>query len=54
MKQTTKFTSVKMQKKCLGQATVGSCYLELQGILWNTSRYPYFDIWDFQSWENKI
>ena len=31
-------------------STVDSRYLELEGTLWNTSRYPYFDISDFQNW----
>ena len=30
--------------------TVDSRYLELQGTLWNTSRYPYFDISDLRNW----
>ena len=30
--------------------TVDSCYLEFQGTLWNTSRYPYLDISDLQNW----
>ena len=30
--------------------TVDSRYLEVEGTLWNTSRYPYFDISDFQNW----
>ena len=30
--------------------TVDSRYLELEGTLWNTSKYPYFDISDFQNW----
>ena len=25
-------------------------YLEFQGTVWNTSRYPYFDISDLQNW----
>ena len=29
--------------------TVDSRYLELQGTLWNTSRYPYFDISDLRN-----
>ena len=29
--------------------TVDSRYLEFQGTLWNTSRYPYFDISDLQN-----
>ena len=28
--------------------------LEVQGTLWNTSRYPYLDISDLQNWEKKI
>ena len=28
------------------QYIVDSRYLEVQEILWNTSRYPYLDIWD--------
>ena len=31
-------------------ATIDSRYLEVKGTLWNTSRYPYFDISDFQNW----
>ena len=27
-----------------------SSYLEVQGTLWNTSRYPYLDISDLQNW----
>ena len=30
--------------------TVDSRYLEFQGTLWNTSRYPYLDISDLQNW----
>ena len=30
--------------------TVASRYLEIQGTLWNTSRYPYLDISDLQNW----
>ena len=30
--------------------TVNSRYLEFQGTVWNTSRYPYLDISDFQNW----
>ena len=30
--------------------TVDSRYLEFQGTLWNTSRYPYFDISDLHNW----
>ena len=30
--------------------TVDSRYLEFQGTVWNTSRYPYFDISDLQNW----
>ena len=31
--------------------TFDSRYLEFQGTLWNTSRYPHLDISDFQNWE---
>ena len=34
--------------------TVDSRYLELQGTLWNTSRYPYFDISDLQNWRKQL
>ena len=34
----------------LGGTTVDSCYLEFQGTLWNTSKYPYLDISDLQKW----
>ena len=30
--------------------TVDSRYLELEGTLWNTSRYTEFDISDVQNW----
>ena len=30
-------------------STVDSRYLEFQGTLWNTSRYPYLDISDLQN-----
>ena len=30
--------------------TVDSRYLEFQGTLWNTSRYPYLDISNLQNW----
>ena len=30
--------------------TVDSRYLEFQGTLWNTSRYPYLNISDLQNW----
>ena len=33
----------------LEKNTVDSRYLEFQGTLWNTSRYPYFDISDLQN-----
>ena len=29
---------------------VDSRYLEIQGTLWNTSRYPYLDTSDLQNW----
>ena len=32
-----------------GFNTVDSPYLEIQGTLWNTSRYPYFDISDLRN-----
>ena len=36
--------------------TVDSRYLEIQGTLWNTSRYPlsYFDISDLQTWGKQL
>ena len=35
--------------------TVNSCYLEVQGTVWNNSRYPYLNISDLQNWEkNKL
>ena len=34
----------------LGPITVGSRYLEVQGTLWNNSRYPYLDITALQNW----
>ena len=30
--------------------TVDSRYLEFQGTLWNTSRYPYLEISDLHKW----
>ena len=33
--------------------TVDSRYLEVQGTLWNTSRYPYLDISDLQNIKKK-
>ena len=30
--------------------TVDSRYFEVQGTVWNSSRYPYFDISDWQNW----
>ena len=33
-----------------GKNTVDSRYLEFQWTLWNTSRYPYFDISDLQNY----
>ena len=40
--------------KYLGWNTVDSRYLELQGTLWNTSRYPYFDISDLRNWGKQL
>ena len=34
--------------------TVDSRYLEIQGTLRNTSRYPYFDIADLRNWGNQL
>ena len=34
--------------------TVDSRYLEFQGTLWNSSRYPYYDISDFCRIEEKL
>ena len=31
-------------------STVDSRYLEVQGALWNTSKYPYLDISGLQNW----
>ena len=39
---------INLEKGC----TVDSRYLEVEGTLWNTSRYPYFDISDFKIEEN--
>ena len=38
----------------LKESTVDSRYLELQGTLWNTSRYPYFDISDLRNWGKQL
>ena len=43
------FLSSNVQKN-----TVDSRYLELQGTLWNTSRYPYFDISDLRNWGKQL
>ena len=40
---------IQLAQACLN--TVDSRYLEFQGTLWNTSRYPYFHISDLQNWE---
>ena len=45
----SKMFTIYLQPKCL-QYTVDSCYLEVQGALWNTSRYPYLDISALQNW----
>ena len=37
-------------KKTMLISTVDSRYLEVEGTLLNTSRYPYFDISDVQNW----
>ena len=34
--------------------TVDSRYLEIQGTLLNSSRYPYFDISDLQNWGKQL
>ena len=34
--------------------TVDSRYLKIQGTLWNTSRYLYFDISDLQNWGKQL
>ena len=40
--------------KWLENITVDSRYLELQGTLWNTSRYPYFVISDLRNWGKQL
>ena len=43
------------EKMCAPKkSTVDSRYLETQGTLWNTSRYPYFDISDLRNWEKQL
>ena len=42
-----KFT---LDRQPLEKYTVDSRYLEFHGTLWNSSRYPYFDISDLQNW----
>ena len=37
----------------LKKSTVDSRFLDFQGTLWNTSRYPYLDISDLQNWGKK-
>ena len=39
-----------LQKDLPLELRLDSRYLEVQGTLWNTSRYPYFDISDLQNW----
>ena len=39
---------------CVKGYTVDSRYLEFQGTLWNTSRYPYFDISDLRNWGKQL
>ena len=34
--------------------TVDSRYLKIQGTLWNTSRYPYFDKSDLRNWGKQL
>ena len=34
--------------------TVDSRYLEIKGTLWNTSRYPFFDISDLWNWGKQL
>ena len=34
--------------------TVDSRYLEIQGTLWNTLRYPYFDISDLRNYGKQL
>ena len=41
MKQLSKS---KTRENKTSKTSVDSRYLEIQGTLWNTSRYPYFDI----------
>ena len=48
----TKLVSVLQMVKNL-PSTVDSRYLEFQGTLWNTSRYPYLDISDLPNWGKK-
>ena len=39
---------------CLFLITVHSRYLEIQWTLWNTSRYPYFEISDLRNWGKQL
>ena len=48
-KQISRFIfSEKKKKKNIYIYTV-DCYLEFEGTLWNTSRYPHIDISDLQN-----
>ena len=42
--------TIKEQAYHYTRYTVDSRYLEFDWTLWNTSRYPYFDISDVQNW----
>ena len=43
-----------VQKRLIRLYTVDPRYLEIQGTLWNTSRYPYFDILDLRNWRKQL
>ena len=49
-----RYKAVKLQSTAFNllyyPCTVDSRYLEVQATLWNTSRYPYFDISDLRHW----
>ena len=44
------FSSATRRLSIIKWCTVDSRYLEVEGTLWNTSRYPYLDISDMQNW----
>ena len=49
------FNLMKYVRQCdLPLYIVDSRYLEILVTLWNTSRYPYFDVSDLRNWGNQL